>query len=445
MLRQIIHQSCLAGALVALGTSQSLWAQDEALSQSVKQAMPALSSLYLELHQAPELSYHEQQSGERMAAEFEALGIEVTRDFGGHGVVGIYRNGKGPTVMIRADTDALPIVEETGKAYASKVTTLDAQGNQVGVMHACGHDVHMTNLVGTAQQLIQQKDKWQGTLMLVAQPAEEVGGGAKAMLKQGLFSQFPTPDHILGLHVSASVPAGKVAIAPGYALANMDSVDVSVKGRGGHGAYPHTTVDPVVLAARIVLALQTIVSREVSPLSPNVITVGSIHGGSKHNIIGNEVKLQLTLRSYDPKVREQQIAAIERLTKGIAISAGLSEAEWPDVYVHQEESIPSTYNDPEQTAKVRASIAKQLGDDNVLEASPVMAGEDFGLYGLTPAKKPITLFWLGAVPAADYAASQASGASHPSLHSSKFAPDYPVAIEVGVQAMSRAALDLFKE
>lgn len=180
MLRQIIHQSCLAGALVALGTSQSLWAQDEALSQSVKQAMPALSSLYLELHQAPELSYHEQQSGERMAAEFEALGIEVTRDFGGHGVVGIYRNGKGPTVMLRADTDALPIVEETGKAYASKVTTLDAQGNQVGVMHACGHDVHMTNLVGTAQQLIQQKDKWQGTLMLVAQPAEEVGGGAKA-------------------------------------------------------------------------------------------------------------------------------------------------------------------------------------------------------------------------------------------------------------------------
>ncbi|QYJ96607.1 amidohydrolase [Shewanella alkalitolerans] len=445
MLRQIIHQSCLAGALVALGTSQSLWAQDEALSQSVKQAMPALSSLYLELHQAPELSYHEQQSGERMAAEFEALGIEVTRDFGGHGVVGIYRNGKGPTVMIRADTDALPIVEETGKVYASKVTTLDAQGNQVGVMHACGHDVHMTNLVGTTQQLIQQKDKWQGTLMLVAQPAEEVGGGAKAMLKQGLFSQFPTPDHILGLHVSASVPAGKVAIAPGYALANVDSVDISVKGRGGHGAYPHTTVDPVVLAARIVLALQTIVSREVSPLSPNVITVGSIHGGSKHNIIGNEVKLQLTLRSYDPKVREQQIAAIERLTKGIAISAGLSEAEWPDVYVHQEESIPSTYNDPEQTAKVRASIAKQLGDDNVLEASPVMAGEDFGLYGLTPAKKPITLFWLGAVPAADYAASQVSGASLPSLHSSKFAPDYPVALEAGVQAMSRAALDLFNQ
>ncbi|CAM3886927.1 M20 metallopeptidase family protein [Shewanella aquimarina] len=443
MLRQFIHQSCLLGALVALSTSQSLWAQSEGLSQSVKQAMPAFSSLYLDLHQHPELSYHEKRSGERMAAEFEALGIEVTQDFGGHGVVGIYRNGEGPTVMIRADTDALPIVEETGKDYASKVTTIDAQGNSVGVMHACGHDVHMTNLVGTAQQLIKQKDQWQGTLMLVAQPAEEVGGGAKAMLKQGLFSQFPTPDHILGLHVSASVPAGKVAIAPGYALANVDSVDIRVKGRGGHGAYPHTTVDPVVLTARIVLALQTIVSREVSPLAPNVITVGSIHGGSKHNIIGNEVKLQLTLRSYDPKVREQQIAAIKRLTQGIAISAGLTEAEWPEVYVHQEESIPSTYNDPAQTARVRASIAKQLGEDNVWEASPVMAGEDFGLYGLTPAKRPITLFWLGAVPVADYDASQASGASLPSLHSSKFAPDYPATIETGVQAMSRAALDLF--
>ncbi|WP_428617700.1 M20 metallopeptidase family protein [Shewanella sp.] len=443
MLGQIIHKPSLLGALFALTVSPSLWAQGNELAQSVKQAMPALSSLYLELHQHPELSYHEQQSSARIAAEFDALGMSVTRDFGGHGVVGIYRNGKGPTVMIRADTDALPIVEETGKAYASKVTTLDAQGNQVGVMHACGHDVHMTNLVGTAQQLIKAKDKWQGTLMLVAQPAEEVGGGAKAMLKQGLFSQFPLPDHILGLHVSASVPAGKVAIAPGYALANVDSVDISVKGRGGHGAYPHTTVDPVVLAARIVLALQTIVSREVSPLAPNVITVGSIHGGSKHNIIGNEVKLQLTLRSYDPKVREQQIAAIKRLTQGIASSAGLDEAEWPDVYVHQEESIPSTYNDPNQTALVKASIAKQLGDDNVWEASPVMAGEDFGLYGLTPEKRPITLFWLGAVPADDYAASQVSGAILPSLHSSKFAPDYPVSLEAGVQAMSRAAIDLF--
>ncbi|QSX37822.1 amidohydrolase [Shewanella sedimentimangrovi] len=411
----------------------------------VSQSMPALEQLYLQLHQHPELSYQEKASGQTMAKELKRLGFKVTSEFGGHGVVAILENGAGPTVMIRADMDALPVTEETGKAYASKVTTVDANNNQVGVMHACGHDIHMTSLVGTAEQLVKHKDQWHGTLMLVGQPAEEVGGGAKAMLQQGLFSQFPTPDKVLGLHVSANLPAGSVGIVPGYALANVDSVDISIKGKGGHGAYPHTTIDPVVLAARTVLALQTIPSREISPLEPNVVTVGSIHGGSKHNIISDEVKLQLTLRSYNPQVREQQIEAIKRITRGIAISAGLPEELMPEVLVHEDETIPSTYNDPVLAARVQASIAAELGEDKVQEVPPVMAGEDFGLYGRTDAKVPITLFWLGGVTPDAYAESQAKGTSLPSLHSSKFAPDYPLTISTGVRAMTRAAMDQFNQ
>ncbi|MEC4729077.1 amidohydrolase [Shewanella sp. D64] len=423
--------------------SSVCYGQAEGLNHSVAQAMPKLEKLYLHLHQNPELSYHEQATSAHMAKELSTLGFEVTNNFGGHGVVGIFYNGEGPVVMIRADIDGLPIIEETGKPYASTVKTTDAMGKTIGVMHGCGHDIHMTSLIGTAEQLVQQKANWKGTLMIVAQPAEEVGGGAKAMLKQGLFKQFPTPDKILGLHVSASIPAGKVGIVSGYALANVDSVDITIKGKGGHGAYPHLTIDPVVLAARTVLALQTISSREISPLEPNVVTVGSIHGGSKHNIISNDVKLQLTLRSYNPEVRLQQIAAIKRLTKGIAISAGLPEELMPVVYVHEDETVPSTYNNPELTAKVRASIESELGETNVVTAAPVMAGEDFGLYGRTADGLPITLFWLGAVEPTKYKASLISGESLASLHSSKFAPDYPLTISTGVRAMTTSAMDLF--
>ncbi|QQX79075.1 amidohydrolase [Shewanella sp. KX20019] len=415
------------------------------LSDSVDKAMPKLEQLYLHLHQNPELSYQEKSTSARMAKELAALGFEVTEQFGGYGVVGIYKNGAGPTVMIRADTDGLPIIEETGKPYASTVTTTDASNNTVGIMHGCGHDIHMTSLIGTAQQLVANKADWQGTLMMVAQPAEEVGGGAKAMLKQGLFTQFPAPDYVIGLHVSAGIPAGKVGIAPGYALANVDSVDIKVKGKGGHGAYPHATKDPVVLASRIVLALQTISSREISPLEPNVITVGSIHGGSKHNIISDEVKLQLTLRSYNPDVRLQQIEALKRLTKGIAISAGLPGELMPEVYVHEDERIPSTYNDPTLAANVQASIEQEIGAENVLKSEPVMAGEDFGLYGLTAEKRPITIFWLGAVEPDAYQISLDKGEALPSLHSSQFAPDYPLTINTGVRVMSRSAMNLFNQ
>lgn len=435
--------SIALGLLCALTAPLSAIAAVTSLESSVDRSMPKLEELYLHLHQNPELSYQEKATSARMAKELSALGFDVTEQFGGYGVVGIFKNGDGPTVMIRADTDGLPITEETGKPYASKVTTTDASNNTVGIMHGCGHDIHMTSLIGTAQQMINHKADWKGTLMMVAQPAEEVGGGAKAMLKQGLFSQFSTPDYVLGLHVSAALPAGKVAIAPGYALANVDSVDITVKGKGGHGAYPHSTKDPVVLASRMVLALQTISSREISPLEPNVMTVGSIHGGSKHNIISDEVKLQLTLRSYNPDVRLQQIDALKRLTRGIAISAGVPDELMPVVYVHEEERIPSTYNDPALAIKVKGSIEKELSGDNVLKSEPVMAGEDFGLYGLTAEKRPITIFWLGAVEPNAYQESLDTGNSLPSLHSSKFAPDYPLTIKTGVRAMSASAMDLF--
>lgn len=432
----------LTTSLLILFASQ-VNANEVNLSESVSKTLPKLTTLYKYLHQNPELSYKEQKTGQRLAKELRALGFSVTEEVGGFGVVGMLKNGEGPTVMIRADTDGLPIIEQTGKPYASRVTTLDDDNNEVGVMHGCGHDIHMTSFIGTAQQLVSYKSQWRGTLMMVAQPAEEVGGGAKAMLNEGLFTRFAKPDHVLGLHVSASLPAGKVAIAPGYALANVDSVDITVKGQGGHGAYPHTTIDPVVLASRIVLALQTITSREISPLEPSVITVGSIHGGSKHNIISNEVILQLTLRSYNPQVRSQQIETIKRMTRGIAISAGLPESMAPVVFVHEDETIPSTYNDPALAIAIRQSIEQELGSENVVKAEPVMAGEDFGMYGRTEHKLPITIFWLGGVDPKAYQHSLETGSTLPSLHSSKFAPDYPLTILTGVRAMTSSALDLF--
>lgn len=415
------------------------------LDLKLDNTLPAIEKLYLDLHQSPELSYHEKQTGEKMASHLKALGFEVTDNIGGFGVVGIYKNGVGPTVMIRTDTDGLPITEQTGKPYASTVTVKNDDGINVGVMHGCGHDIHMSSFIGTAEQLIEHKGAWQGTLMMVAQPAEEVGGGAKAMLKEGLFSKYPTPDHVIALHVSASVPAGKVSMKNEYTMASVDSVDITVKGKGGHGAYPHTTIDPVVIASRIVLALQTITSRELSPLEPSVITVGSIHGGSKHNVISNEVKLQLTLRSYNPEIRLQQIAAIKRISQGIALSAGLDKSLMPEVYVHEDESIPSTYNNPEQTNIVRSAIGSAIGKDNVLETQAVMAGEDFGLYGRTDKNIPITLFWLGGVEQSQYNAAKESGETLPSLHSSKFAPDYKVALPTGIKAMSNAAVALFNQ
>lgn len=403
-----------------------------------------LFDLYKHYHTHPELSFYETNTAKRMAEELRTVGFEVTENFGGNGVVGVYKNGDGPTVLVRADMDALPIVEETNLAYASTVTTTDGAGNTVGVMHACGHDIHMTVWAGTARTLVHLKNQWKGTLIFVGQPAEERAGGAKAMFKTGLYEKFPTPDYAIALHVSANLEAGKVAVCPEYAMANVNMVDITVYGEGGHGAYPHLTKDPIVLAARIVTALQTIVSREISPLEPAVVTIGSIHGGSKGNVIPNEVKLELTLRSYNDDVQQALIEKIERICKGEAIAAGLSEDKFPTITV-LEESTPSLWNTPELTERLAKTFRSALGDEQVKTLSPVMGGEDFSLFGRQEQKVPITMFWLGTIEPEKVAAAAQGQITLPSLHSSKYAPVPEPSIKTGVVAMTAAVLELLSK
>ena len=403
-----------------------------------------LENLYLHLHQNPELSFKEQRSAARMADELEPLGFVVTREFGGTGVVATVINGDGPTVLIRADMDALPVLEQTGLDYASTAVGMSIDGQEKPIMHACGHDVHMTVFVGTARQLARARESWRGTLIMIAQPAEERGAGAKAMLDAGLFTKFPRPDYNLALHVSAGIPAGRVGYVAGAALANVDSVDITVYGVGGHGAYPHGSKDPIVLAAQIVGALQTVVSREISPLEPAVITVGSIHGGHKHNIIPNQVKMQLTLRSYTLEVRAQMITAIERIAQNLALAGGIPVERLPVVEI-KDEFTPVTYNDPTLTARLASVFAGVIGTDNVINASPVMGGEDFGRYGQQIPKIPSMIFWLGAVDREQHAKSLIGGAPLPTLHSALFAPEYPLTIRTGVDVMTAAGLELLQQ
>ena len=401
-----------------------------------------LLDLYKDLHQNPELSYKEFKTSKKLSLILKDLGYEVTNGVGGNGVVALLKNGEGKTVMLRADMDGLPVKEKTGASYASKTKTLNDDGQEVFTMHACGHDVHMTVLIGTAQYLIQNKSDWNGTLILNLQPAEEVSGGARNMIKDGLFTRFPRPDFNLALHVSAGMEAGKVGYLPGWAMANVDAVDITVKGVGGHGAYPHTTKDPIVLSAQIINQLQTIVSRQIAPTDPAVVTVGSIHGGTKHNVIPNEVKLQLTLRSYTDEVRNKTISEIKRIVRGTAISAGLPEALFPVVEI-KDEYTPAVFNHPELVEKLRISFEKSLGKDNAVKVSPVMGGEDFGMYGRVEPIIPTALFWLGAVNKNVYQKAIRDDIVLPSLHSDLFLPDAEPTIETGVKAMTGAALDLF--
>ena len=401
-----------------------------------------LLDLYKDLHQNPELSYKEFKTSKKLSLILKDLGYEVTNGVGGNGVVALLKNGEGKTVMLRADMDGLPVKEKTGASYASKTKTLNDDGQEVFTMHACGHDVHMTVLIGTAQYLIQNKSDWNGTLILNLQPAEEVSGGARNMIKDGLFTRFPRPDFNLALHVSAGMEAGKVGYLPGWAMANVDAVDITVKGVGGHGAYPHTTKDPIVLSAQIINQLQTIVSRQIAPTDPAVVTVGSIHGGTKHNVIPNEVKLQLTLRSYTDEVRNKTISEIKRIVRGTAISAGLPEELFPVVEI-KDEYTPAVFNNPELVEKLRISFEKSLGKDNAIKVSPVMGGEDFGMYGRVEPIIPTALFWLGAVNQNVFEKAIRDDIVLPSLHSDLFLPDAEPTIETGVKAMTGAALDLF--
>jgi len=427
------HNRLILILLAVLATAAILPGQDGELME-----------LYRHLHRNPELSFQEKATAARLAQEFRRAGLKVTEGVGGYGVVGILPNGPGPVVLLRADMDALPVTEDTGLPYASRVKASDQSGREVGVMHACGHDVHMTVLVGAIRELASRKAAWSGTLVCIAQPAEERSGGARAMLADGLYERFPLPDYALALHVTPDLAAGEIGICPGYAMANVDMLDIRVRGRGGHGAIPESTLDPVVLSARIVLALQTIVSREISPLDPAVITVGSIHGGTKGNVIPDEVKLELTLRSYSEEVRRALLQKIERICRGEAMASGVPEAQYP-VLELREEYTPSLYNDPELTDQLAAAWKRNLGKARVQAVPPKMVGEDFGRYGRTDAGVPICLFWLGASDPEALAKAREEGKSLPALHTPRFAPDARTAIRTGTEAMTAAVLELMKE
>ncbi len=402
---------------------------------------PDLEALYQYLHKNPELSYFEVQTAAKLASEMKTLGYTVTENVGGTGLVCILKNGPGKTVLVRADMDALPIKEDTGLPYASSVTMKDINDEEMPVMHACGHDVHMTVWYGTAKFMAASKGSWKGTLIFIAQPAEERAGGAKAMLADGLYERFPVPDYALSLHVNATLPAGTVGWCPEYAMANVDMMQIRIKGKGGHGAYPHTTIDPVSMASRLIVDLQTIVSREISPLEPAVVTVGSIHGGTKGNVIPNEVVLELTMRSYTDEVRNQIIETIKRKCKAIGISAGLEESMYPEVILH-DEFCPALINDLSLNKRIATVFEEELGAENVIKTSPVMGGEDFGQYGRTEEKVPIMMFWLGAVEIEKYQASLRGELKLPSLHNSQFQPDPELTLKTGVKAMSAALYEL---
>jgi len=393
--------------------------------------------LYSEFHSQPELSFQEVKTAARLADAWRDCGVEVTTGVGGHGVVGLLENGPGPVVMLRADLDALPVIERTGLAFASRVHTVNEDGGEVGVMHACGHDVHMTNIIGVACYLAANQSLWKGTVMLLGQPAEERGAGARAMLDDGLFERFPKPDFAVALHVSPIMATGQIGYRPGYTMANVDSVDITLYGKGGHGAYPHTTIDPVVQAAQLVLALQTIVSREIDPIEPAVITVGSIHGGTKHNIIGDTVKLQLTVRSFAEEVRQQLLAAIKHKAESVASGAGA-----PEPLVEIAEGTPSLFNDPGLTARLRPAFQDQLGEEDIELSKQTMGGEDFSRFGREGI--PILMYWLGAVSQERLDAYAASGEPPPSLHSPLFYPDVEATLVTGVTTMAATVLELLK-
>ena len=437
-------------------------AQDAALADAVAVDYPYVFELYKHFHQNPELSFKEGESAKRMAAELKALGFDVTtgvgdkwtkakaradagkvhEGVGGHGLVAVLKNGEGPTLMMRADMDALPLEEKTGVPYASKVVSVDYKGQAAPVMHACAHDSHMAIMIGTARRLVAMKGQWSGTLVLIGQPAEEIGLGATAMLSDGLYSRFPKPDFVIAEHTSGWDPAGAVTYTAGYALANVDSVDITVKGIGTHGSAPHTGKDPIVIGAQIVNALQTLVSRETNPLDSGVVTVGAFQAGYKHNIIPDEAHLKITVRSYKDEVRQHLLDGIKRIAAAQAQSAGLPANLMPEVKI-EKDYTPSTYNNPDLTARVVAAVGKSIGETRVYERDPSMGGEDFSQFGRTAEKIPTVIMWVGGLdPAAWRAGVDGTGPIPPGNHSPLFAPVPEPTLKTGVQAMTAAAMEL---
>lgn len=414
-----------------------------AVDAFVEKNIAAWLDAYTDLHAHPELSLHEVESARKMAERLEAAGYAVTAGVGGTGVVGVLKNGEGPAILIRGDMDALPIVEETGLPFASQVTTKNAEGLDVGVMHACGHDVHQTVLFATAQALSALRETWRGTVLIVAQPAEEIGRGAKMMIDDGLFERFPRPTACIALHVNGNFAAGTTAFTPGWALANVDSVDITIHGRGGHGSRPHESVDPIVTAAQVVVSLQTLVSRRLDPTDPGVVTVGSIHAGTKHNIIPNEARLQLTVRSYTDGTRAKLLGGIRQIATQTCRAMGCPAD--PDILVHEDEFTPAMYNDPALSEAAADVLRKVVGEASVQQIKGQMGGEDFGRF----AKQlgvPGFMFWLGVVEKNRFEASRKpDGVPLPSIHSSRFAPDARPTITTGVRCMTSLALSLLEK
>jgi amidohydrolase len=439
----------IAGLLLLLAFSAN--AADD-LRPQVDAELPSLLTLYRDLHAHPELSHHEERTATLLAGELRKAGYTVTEHLGKYsdgaaafGIVAVMKNGSGPTVLVRTELDALPVEEKTGAPFASQVRSQNAAGQDVGVMHACGHDLHMMSLLGTAQSLAKLKDRWSGTLMLVGQPSEETVEGARAMLADGFYTRFPKPDYAIALHNEPTVEAGKVGLVAGPIYASATTIEVRIRGLGGHGAHPESTKDPVVMAAQYILALQTIVSRQTLPLEPAVVTVGSIHGGSKNNIIPDEVVLQLTVRAFNEEVRKNILASMDRMARGIALSAGVPDDRAPIMKVFDAESVPATYNDPQLAQRLKGVFASALGDGNVVDLKPIMVSEDFGLFGLDGHQIPLVLFLLGTSSAQQLQESQRTGKPVASLHSSLFLPQAEPALRTGIMATTSAVLDLLKK
>ena len=433
-------------ALLALNAS----AQQPSLDTMINRDIASLLTTYKTLHAAPELSHREEKTSAFVARELKKLGFTVTERIGkfqnaqwvSYGLVGVLKNGTGPTVLVRTELDALPVEEKTGVPYASTVKTKNDAGVEVSVMHACGHDIHMTSFLGTAKLLVELKSRWSGTLVMLGQPAEETGDGANAMLRDNLYETIPQPDFAIALHDKPEIETGKVGYTPGYAMASATSIDIKIKGIGGHGSMPEATKDPIVVAAQVVMALQTIISRENSPLDPAVVTVGSIHGGTRYNIIPDEVNLQLTVRTYKEEVRKRILTSIARIVEGVAATAGIPEDRAPEVRIS--EGTGSMYNNPELSERLAGVFKQALGEENVVKVAPIMASEDFGYFSLSQ-KIPTTLFWLGASEPVKVKAHRETGAPLPGLHSALFAPVPESTLRTGVKAMTSAVLELMKK
>lgn len=430
-----------APGLALAAALTSVPAAAEPLRDAVAADLPSLMTIYRDLHANPELSFEEVKTSAKLAAEAKKLGFTVTTGVGGHGVVAVMKNGPGPTLLIRADMDALPVTEQTGLPYASRVKALAAGGVETGVMHACGHDTHMTAWIGTARRLVAMKSQWSGTLVMIGQPAEERVGGAQKMLDDGLFTRFPKPDMVIAFHDNSALPAGMIGYTDGPALANVDGIDIKVRGVGGHGAVPQLTRDPIVLASRIVTSLQTLVSREIDPFDAAVVTVGSFHGGAKRNIISNEATLQLTVRTYTPETRKILLDGISRIARGEAIAAGLPEELMP-VVTTDGESADATINTHDITMRMAKLFAARFGADRVKAVPPSTASEDFGAFYLADKSIQSLIFWVGGTPQDKWDAAKGDLAKLPSLHSPFWAPDAEKVIATASEAMTAAALDI---